>query len=83
MRAATIGLLGWGSTSFKGADLTDASFVEATMTFADLRGAILTRTDWLGARQLDRARVDRTYLADPKLRQLAVTKRGAGQLTTI
>ena len=79
VRTAIIGLLGWGSTSFKGADLTDASFVEATMTFADLRGAILTRTDWQNARQLDRARVDRTYLADPKLRQLAATKRGAGQ----
>ena len=80
VRSAVIGLLSWGGTDFRNANLTEASFVEATLMFADLRGAIMTRTNWQGAHQLDRARVDGSYLADPKLRQLVVTKHGAGQI---
>lgn len=75
-----VGILSRSGARFQGTNLTDARFVEAVMAHADLRGAILTRTDWLGAQQLDRARVDGTYLANPKLQALVTTKNGAGQI---
>lgn len=66
-------------TSFRGADLTDASFIQADMAAADLREAILLRTDWQGALHLEQARVEGGYLSDPLLRRLVSTKDGCGQ----
>lgn len=79
IHAAVVGLLSRAGTRFRGADLTDARFAGARMAHADLRGAVLVRTDWLDAVELDRARLDGTYLADPRLRQLATTRNGTNE----
>ena len=65
-----------GGTSFHGANLTDAIFDQATLKSTDFRQAILTRTSWFQAQKLDQARTEGTYLDNPRVRQLAVTKIG-------
>ena len=67
------------STSFRNADLTDADFTRARVKSADFRRAKLTRTCWRRVDGLSRARVDKTYLQDDKIRQLVVTGRGQSQ----
>jgi uncharacterized protein YjbI with pentapeptide repeats len=68
-----------GGTSFRGANLTDANFTQATLKSVDFRKATLTRTCWFQAQNLDRARVEGTYLEDSIVRQLAITKEGQNQ----
>jgi uncharacterized protein YjbI with pentapeptide repeats len=68
-----------GATSFRGANLTDADFAEASLKNADFRKATLIRTNWYLVKQLEQARCDRTYLEDPQIRQLAITKDGQGK----
>jgi hypothetical protein len=80
IHTAVVGLLSRAGTCFRGADLTDARFAGARMAHADLRGTTLVRTDWLDACELDRARLDGTYLADPRLRQLATTRNGTNEV---
>ena len=80
IHASVIGLLSRVGTRFRGANLTDARFGEARMAYADLRGAVLVRTDWLEARELDRARLDGTYLENPGLRKLATTRNGPNEV---
>lgn len=68
-----------GGTSFRGADLTDADFTQATLESSNLREANLTRTCWFQVKKLDLARVERTYLNNPQVRQLVVTGEGQKQ----
>ena len=68
-----------GGTRLRRANLTDASFANASLEYADLRDALLIRTDWSGTRHLERACTERTYLDQPQVRRLAVTKDGRGQ----
>lgn len=77
-------LLLLGGTTFQGADLIDAVFVEATLqttNFANSRqqATLLTRIRWNGAKKLDRSGYGNSILADPKVRTLLVSGNGYGQ----
>ncbi len=63
-------------TSFRGADLTDANFTQATLHSTDLRKATITRTRWFQAQKLDFARVGGTILIQPEVRNLVITGQG-------
>jgi len=79
IRSVAIGVSALGGTSFRHAALRGVTFTYATLKSTDLRGATLTLTNWHQARKLDRARVGETILLNSKVRELAVTHRGAGQ----
>jgi uncharacterized protein YjbI with pentapeptide repeats len=66
-------------TTFRGAKLIDANFTGATLKNTDFRDAKLTRTCWLKSRQLEQGRLEGTYLDNPTIRQLVVTKDGREQ----
>jgi uncharacterized protein YjbI with pentapeptide repeats len=63
-------------TSFRGADLTDADFTQATLKSTNFREANVTRTCWFQAKKLDLASVGTTYLEKAQVRQLVITKEG-------
>ncbi|NEU78838.1 pentapeptide repeat-containing protein [Nostoc sp. UIC 10630] len=63
-----------GSTTFHGADLTDADFTQATLKIADFRAANLTQTSWLHTKKLDHACTEGSYLVHPQVRQLVTTR---------
>jgi uncharacterized protein YjbI with pentapeptide repeats len=67
-----------GGTNFRGANLTDADFTQADLPSTDFRRATLTRTNWFQAQHIEQGQVE-GYLADPKIRQLVVTKDGQAQ----
>ena len=69
VRPFVIAFAAKGGTSFRGANLTNANFTSATLKSTDFRDAILTRTCWAQAKQLDRVRPGKTYLRDVQLRQ--------------
>ena len=52
-----------GGTNFKGTDLTDANFTQATLKNTNFKGANLTRTRFYKAKKLNLARVNETILA--------------------
>ncbi|WP_235006787.1 pentapeptide repeat-containing protein [Calothrix rhizosoleniae] len=79
IRSLPVGIVAYGGTSFRGANLTDADFTQATLTSVDFREANLTRTCWFNAKNLEQARVEGTYLEQANVRQLAITKDGRGQ----
>ncbi|UNU23051.1 pentapeptide repeat-containing protein [Microcoleus vaginatus] len=66
-------------TYFQGSDLTNADFTKATLKNTDFRKANLTRVWFNKAQRLDRARVDNTILANPLIRDLLITRNGAGK----
>jgi uncharacterized protein YjbI with pentapeptide repeats len=68
-----------GGTSFQSANLTEADFSQAELKHTDFRNSNLTRTYWCDARGLEFARLDNTYLANPKIRQLVITLDGQNQ----
>ncbi len=59
-------------TCFDRSNLTDANLEYALLSNANLSGANLTHTNFHGVRQLDFARVDRTILMNPVVRDLLV-----------
>ncbi|MBC6480520.1 MAG: pentapeptide repeat-containing protein [Hormoscilla sp. GM7CHS1pb] len=63
-----------GGTSFRGADLTDANFAEATLKSTDFRKAIITRTCWKNAKKLYLIRPGTTYLNNEGVLQLITGK---------
>ncbi|NEO84423.1 MAG: low-complexity protein [Spirulina sp. SIO3F2] len=67
------------ATSFRGADLTAADFSNATLSNVDLRAATLTRTNWFMAKGLESARLENTYLENPRVQNLVRTKNGQNQ----
>ncbi len=79
IRTAVIYLLSAGATKFHNADLSDATFAGADLSFVDLRRARLTRTNWQAARGLENAYVGRSYLANLLICQLVVSKQGTDQ----
>lgn len=79
IQAFVIAMVARGGTRFHSATLIDADFTKATLKTADFRKATLTRTCWFQAQKLDQARVEGTYLQNPKVRQLVVTKDGWDQ----
>lgn len=79
LRSLAITICSIKGTNFQGADLTDADFTEAILGNTNFTKANLTRTCWRNARNLDKARVEGTYLENEKIRQLVVTGDGRGQ----
>ncbi|AUT00783.1 low-complexity protein [Nostoc sp. CENA543] len=79
IRSLAISIVSQGGTSFRGANLTDTNFTQANLKSVDFRQATLTRTCWLQTKNLAQARLESTYLENPKLRQLVVTKEGREQ----
>lgn len=78
IRSAAITFASWGGTSFRGADLTNASFDQARLQSGDFRKATLIRTSWWQTQQLDRARPGKSFLANPQIRALVQTGQGKG-----
>jgi len=76
IRTIVIAFAATGGTSFGNADLTDANFTKATLKSTDFRTANLTRTCFRNTEKLDRARVGNTILADTRVRELLVTRKG-------
>jgi hypothetical protein len=76
IQKSAIAFAATGGTSFRGANLTDANFTQATLKSTDFRGAIVTRTCWFQATKLPFARVGETYLENPQVRQLVITGQG-------
>ena len=74
MRSFAIAISAIGSTSFRGADLTDADFTGATLRSTDLREAVLTDVRWYGAKMLDRVRPGNTYLKYAQVQQWLIGK---------
>ena len=68
-----------GGTTFRRANLTDASFMQAMLKSTDFREANLTRTCWHNTEKLDRIRPGTTYLQDTKVQQLLITGQGQDQ----
>lgn len=66
-------------TQFSKADLTEADFTQANLQRANFQKATLIRTCWFEAHNLNRAYVTGTYLEDPKIRSLVITRQGQGK----
>ena len=76
IRLLAISILSQGGTSFRGANLTNADFTQASLKSVDFRKAILTLTCWFQSQNLDQARLEGTYLEDAKVRHLVINKDG-------
>ncbi|MHC5939342.1 pentapeptide repeat-containing protein [Nostoc sp.] len=76
VRNIAIAFAATGGTSFRGTNLTNANFTQATLKSTDFRKAILTNTRWHQAKMLDRVRPGSTYLQTSQVRQLLVTGQG-------
>ncbi len=79
---ATFG--GIGGTSFRGATLTRTNFSRAVLKRTNFnhtsqKQTILGGAYWRSAQNLDLAQLDKTYLEDPKIRQLVITLNGQDQ----
>jgi uncharacterized protein YjbI with pentapeptide repeats len=73
-----------GGTSFRGADLTNASFFQATLKGSNFshtsnQATKIIHADWLGAKKLDQARLGNSILANPKVLKLLTTGQGVNQ----
>jgi uncharacterized protein YjbI with pentapeptide repeats len=79
IRTIAIAFAATGGTSFRSADLTDADFTQAILESTNFTEANLTCTCWFQAKKLDFARVGKTYLETPQVRQLLITKEGQNQ----
>ncbi|WP_026732144.1 pentapeptide repeat-containing protein [Fischerella sp. PCC 9605] len=73
IRSAAILYATWRGTSFREANLTDASFAKATLKSTNFQNANLTRTQWYQTQNLDRVYVRNSYLQYPEVRQLVTT----------
>jgi uncharacterized protein YjbI with pentapeptide repeats len=76
IRAIAVNLCSLGGTIFRGANLSDANFTQATLEHTDFRNANLTLTLWIKSKQIERARIEGTYLDNPLIRQLLVSGNG-------
>ncbi len=79
IRTIAIAFAATGGTSFRSADLTDADFTQSILESTNFTEANLTCTCWFQAKKLDFARVGKTYLETPQVRQLLITKEGQNQ----
>jgi uncharacterized protein YjbI with pentapeptide repeats len=64
-------------TCFDRANLTDANLQSARLANTNLRAACLSRTNIYGVDGIDTAKLDRTILTDPRVRQLLTNFQGA------
>ncbi len=63
VRQSSLSIIALGGTTFEGADLTDADLSDASFKSTSFTDATLTRTNFTGATQLDKAKPGNTYLA--------------------
>ncbi|MDJ0599035.1 MAG: pentapeptide repeat-containing protein, partial [Crocosphaera sp.] len=77
IRTFAIAFAATGGTTFKKANLTDAHFTEARLESTDFQEAILTRTCFKNAEELDRIRPGNTILYQPHIRELLRTGNGS------
>lgn len=76
VQQVVVAVIAIGGTSFRGADLTDADFTQATLKSTNFRKANVTRTCWFNAKKLDHALVETTYLEKSQVQELVITKEG-------
>lgn len=76
LRQIAVAIAATGGTNFRGANLTDAHFSNATLNSTDFRTANLTRTRWHQAKKLNSARLENTILSNPAVRDLLVSGNG-------
>ena len=67
-------------TCFKGTNLTDANFAQASLSNTDFRQANLTRTNWFQTQGLSHTCTEDTYLEWEPVRHLVITKQGQSAL---
>lgn len=67
-----------GGTKFQNADLTNANFTNATLKNSDFRETKLKHVCWYNVKQLEFSRLDLTYLENPILRNLVISKEAVG-----
>ncbi|MDZ8139693.1 MAG: pentapeptide repeat-containing protein [Nostoc sp. DedQUE04] len=72
-----------GGTSFYQANLTGANFTKALLKGADFKSAVLICTLWRGAKYLGLARLKKTYLQKPQIRELVVSGNGENKIFDI
>ena len=65
-----------GGTSFRDANLNDTDFSKAILESTDFRNATLKNTNFFKAKMLDLARPGKSYLQNPQVRELLVTRQG-------
>jgi uncharacterized protein YjbI with pentapeptide repeats len=80
LRSIAVNLASIRGTSFTNANLTDTNFQQSVLKHCDFRNATLRHTNFHLAQKLDCARVGNTILANPKVRDLLVNKRGVNKL---
>jgi uncharacterized protein YjbI with pentapeptide repeats len=76
-RTVSIAIASICGTNFQGANLTDAIFTKAQLKSCNFIKANLTGVAWQGAKQLNYARLEKSYLASYQIRTLVVTSQGA------
>ncbi|MEL6341469.1 MAG: pentapeptide repeat-containing protein, partial [Myxococcota bacterium] len=76
IRNYAVAFAGFGGTSFRNADLTDANFTRANLKNTDFRKAILTRTCFGEVKKLNFVRPGNTYLKSFQLLEVLVTGKG-------
>jgi uncharacterized protein YjbI with pentapeptide repeats/uncharacterized protein (DUF697 family) len=79
INAIAVALSSFGGTNFRQTNLTQTNFTKAQLSNTDLRQANLTQTRFHQAENLDQARVGRSILQQPSVRQLLVTLDGRGR----
>jgi uncharacterized protein YjbI with pentapeptide repeats len=79
LRTVAISLASIGGTSFRGSNLTNADFTEATLKNTNFSNIKIIRTNFHLAKNIDKARLDNTILINPIIQDLAVTKRGTNK----
>lgn len=80
LRAVGLNLMTAFGTDFLGATLTNAVFDEARLPYARFVKVELTNVSWRAARHAQFARFSGTILADPVVRELLLSRNGAGQV---
>ena len=78
-RTIAVNLASIRGTSFINANLTDSNFQQSVLKHCDFSNATLIHTNFHLVQKLDCARVGNTILANPKVRELLVKKRGVKQ----
>ncbi len=68
-----------GGTNFSEANLTDVDFTQASLRSANFRDAILIRVNWFKAKALEHSCTEGSYLDEPMIRDLVVTKNGCNE----
>jgi uncharacterized protein YjbI with pentapeptide repeats len=79
-REISISLCAKLGTNFQGANLTDTDFTQAILPYTDFRKATLKRISWFQASRLELSHLEGTYLEDPILRSLVVSRDGHGKI---